>query len=219
MVTEEYFAHFRGFEAQATLHSPERMLIDLLQTKLTQNENILPTVNQHIRPALQYHWGVSKVWHAINWQKDTTSIISLAAASIFVDLEKATDIEWQRVVRSYVNEFFAAMAEPRAWKAPLRRIVQWFLPHTSACRDLVRGARVIMHDAVQKRIHEAEAVRETSLPDGSILHRASHIMVNSSEGWSSNIHEHPEVYDGYRFMKWCQTGDKASRLVQSSRGG
>jgi hypothetical protein len=55
LVREEYLAHFRGFEAQTPLHSPDIMLIDLLRTKLTQNEEILPTVYEHISPALQYH--------------------------------------------------------------------------------------------------------------------------------------------------------------------
>ncbi|KAJ5799001.1 uncharacterized protein N7503_006506 [Penicillium pulvis] len=326
LVREEYFAHFPGFEAQYTLHSTDRILIDLLRTKLSQNEEIMPTVNKHIGPALQYYWGDSKAWHTIDWEKDTTGIISRVAASIFVGPEKATDAEWQTVVQSYVREFFAAVGELHGWKAPLRPIVQWVLPHTSACRDLMRRARIIMQDLVQKRKHEAEVaevqgpaapryndvvawtmqlpnnkhqagdiqlalamaalfttteifrqilidiarhpelveplrheiknalsehglglaalakmelldsvmkesqrqipisvglerkvIRETSLPNGTKLPKGTQIMVDSSDMWNPNVHENPEVYDGYRFMKRRHAGDKASQFVQSSR--
>lgn len=37
-------------------------------------------------------------------------------------------------------------------------------------------------------------------------------MVDSSDMWNAIIHEHPKVYDCYRFMKRLQVGDKASRF-------
>ncbi|CAG8020794.1 unnamed protein product [Penicillium salamii] len=326
LIREEYFAHLPGFESQHTLHSPDRMLIDLLRTKLTQNEKIVPVVNRHVDLALQHHWGDSKLWETIDWEKDTTGVISWAAASVFVGTEKATDAEWQEVVQSYVREYFAAVSELHTWKAPLRPIVQWFLPHTSACRDLMRRARTIMQEVVQKRVSEAEAaraqgleaplyhdtvawtmqvpgnthpagdvqlalamaalftttelfrqilidiannpqlveplrqeirtslsghglglaalakmelldsvmkesqrqipisvglerkvIRETFLPDGTKLPKGSHVMVDTSDMWNPAIHERPESYDGYRFVKRRREGDKASQFVQSSR--
>lgn len=42
-------------------------------------------------------------------------------------------------------------------------------------------------------------------------------MVDSSDMWSAEVHDNPESYDGYRFLKRRQTGDKASQFVQSSR--
>lgn len=156
LVREEYFAQYPGFEAQFTLHSSGRMLIDLLRTRLSQNAAVLPTVNQHIAPALQHHWGDIEVWHTINWDDDTTGIISRAAASVFVGPEKAADAEWQTVVQAYVREFFAAVGDLHTWRAPLRPIMQWFVPHSSACRDLIRRARIIMNDVIQKREQEAK---------------------------------------------------------------
>ncbi|KAI2896354.1 hypothetical protein CBS63078_5645 [Aspergillus niger] len=326
LVREEYFARFPGFEAQYAAHSPDRMLIDVLRTKLSQNETILPTINQHIATALQDHWGQAEAWHVINWDKDTTGIISRAAASVFVGPEKAADPEWQTLVQTYVREFFTAVGELHAWWAPLRPVVQWFLPHTSACRALVRRARAIMCDVVQKREQEAKiaqrqglqapqyddavawtqnvpgnnlpagdiqlalamaalftttevlkqvlidlaqhpqlvaplrqeikqalsdhglglaalgkmelldsvmkesqrqlpisvglerkVIRETALPDGTRIPQGSHIMVDSSDMWSAEVHDNPEAYDGYRFLKRRQAGDKASQFVQSSR--
>lgn len=326
LVREEYFAQYPGFEAQFTLHSSGRMLIDLLRTRLSQNAAVLPTVNQHIAPALQHHWGDIEVWHTINWDDDTTGIISRAAASVFVGPEKAADAEWQTVVQAYVREFFAAVGDLHTWRAPLRPIMQWFLPHSSACRDLIRRARIIMNDVIQKREQEAKdaeiqdseapiyndvvawtmqvpgnkhpagdvqlalamaalftttelfkqilidiathpelveplrqeirnslsnhglglaalanmelldsvmkesqrqvpptvglerkVIRDTSLPDGTRLPRGTHIMVDSSDMWSPKVHENPDVYDGYRFLKRRRAGNKASQFVQSSQ--
>lgn len=163
LVREEYFARFPGFEAQYAAHSPDRMLIDMIRTKLSTNETILPTVNQHLATALQEHWGSSGVWHVINWDKDTTGIISRAAASVFVGPEKAADPEWQTLVQTYVREFFTAVGELHAWPAVLRPVVHWFLPRMSTCRALVRQARATMRDVVYKREQEAKAGRERGL--------------------------------------------------------
>jgi hypothetical protein len=123
---------------------------------LSQTEEILPTINQHVAAALQHHWGEEQSWHQIDWDKDTTGIISLAAASVFVGPEKASDSEWQTLVQTYVREFFTAVGELHAWPAHFRPIVQWFLPHTSTCRALVRRARVIIRDVVHRRKAEKE---------------------------------------------------------------
>lgn len=163
LIREEYFAGFPGFEAQDTLHAPDKMLINLLRTKLSQNEEIIPTVNSHIGPALQDYWGDSGSWSPIDWENDTMGIISRAAASIFVGPEKAADAEWQKVVQAYVREYFAAVRELHAWHAPLRRVVQWFLPHTSACRELLGQARAIIQQVVQKREQEARAAERQGL--------------------------------------------------------
>ncbi|KAE8420291.1 cytochrome P450 [Aspergillus pseudocaelatus] len=326
LIREEYFAGFPGFEAQYTLHAPDNILINLLRTKLSQNGEIIPTVNRHIGPALQHYWGDSGIWSPLDWESDTMGIISRAAASIFVGPEKAADAEWQRVVQAYVREYFAAVRELHAWHAPLRRIVQWFLPHCSACRELLGQARAIMQQVVQKREQEArtaeqqglaapqyndvlswtmqvpnnkhpagdiqlalamaalftttelfrqilieiakhpelveplrqeiqkslsdhglglaalakmelldsvmkesqrqipvtvglerKVIRDTSLPDGTRLPKGSHIAVDSTDMWNPEVHEDPEAFDGYRFLKRRHAGDNATQFVQSSR--
>lgn len=118
-------------------------------------------VNRHIGPALQHHWGESKAWHTTNWEKDTTGVISRAAASVFVGPKKSSDTEWQAAVQGYVREYFASGDQLHAWEALFRPVVQWALPHASACRNLMRRARIIMDDVVQKRTHEAEATTQS----------------------------------------------------------
>ncbi|KAF9869843.1 hypothetical protein CkaCkLH20_12642 [Colletotrichum karsti] len=160
LVREEYFAGYPGFEAQQAVHSSDRMMINLLRGKLSQNEAVLPIVNQHIATALYEHWGDSKSWHVIEWNEDTTGIISKAAACVFVGPEKACDPEWQVLIQAYVREYFAAVGELRSWPALLRPIVQWFLPHSTACRAIVPKVRAIMRSVVEKRRQKAEAAAE-----------------------------------------------------------
>lgn len=57
---------------------------------------------------------------------------------------------------------------------------------------------------------ERKVIRDTTIPDGTILPKGSHVMVDSRSLWS------PEDYDGYRFLKRRQVGDKTSLFVQSS---
>lgn len=64
---------------------------------------------------------------------------------------------------------------------------------------------------------ERKVIRETFLPDGTKLPKGSHVMVDTSDMWNPAIHERPESYDGYRFVKRRREGDKASQFVQSSR--
>lgn len=64
---------------------------------------------------------------------------------------------------------------------------------------------------------ERKVIRDTSLPDGTRLPRGTHIMVDSSDMWSPKVHENPDVYDGYRFLKRRRAGNKASQFVQSSQ--
>ncbi|KAK3985425.1 cytochrome P450 [Cladorrhinum sp. PSN332] len=166
LVREEYFAGYPGFEALDATHSRDGMLIDVLRAKLSQHEGaaVLPIVNEHVAAALEEYWGAEgHSWHTVDWDRDTTGLISRAAASVFVGPEKAADREWQRIVQTYVREFFAAVGELHGWPAMLRPFVQWFLPHASACRVLVKEARVVVRKVVRQRAQEAAAAREQGL--------------------------------------------------------
>ncbi|KAJ5485673.1 cytochrome P450 [Penicillium diatomitis] len=270
--------------------------------------------------ALQHHWGDSDSWHQISWERDTTGIISWAAASVFVGPGKASDPEWQMLSQAYVRELFSAVSELHTWRPSLRSVVQWFLPHTSACQALARKARVMIDEVVERRAEESHlaqrqgrkarryndvlswtshmpsnklhlgdiqlalavaalfttsealrqtltdlaehpelvaplrreieelisrhglcqaalqkmdmldslmkesqrqtpglAIRDTTLPDETLIPRGSHIMVDSSDMWNPEVHDYPDVYDGYRFVKQRHAGDKASQFVQASR--
>jgi cytochrome P450 len=64
---------------------------------------------------------------------------------------------------------------------------------------------------------ERKVICDTTLPDGTTIPKGSHLMVDSSDMWSPEVHNKPDTYDGYRFVKRHHAGDKASQFVQSSR--
>lgn len=159
LVRDEYFASYPGFEAQYVAHHPDRMLIDIVRSKLAQNESTLLVIAQHLSRALSDHWGESDIWHKIDWHQDTTALVSRAAASVFIGPEKAEDPEWQRLIQSYVGEFFSAVGELHGWPSWLRPIAHWFLPHCCALRAMVPQARSVLRDVVRNRMEEAESAR------------------------------------------------------------
>lgn len=60
-------------------------------------------------------------------------------------------------------------------------------------------------------------IRDTALPDGTIIRKGTHIAVDSREMWSADVFDNPEEYDAWRFVKRRQEGVPASQFVQSSR--
>lgn len=156
LVRDEYGAGYPGFEAQLVLHHPNRIVTNMVQAKLAKNDQTLPVLDVHIKAALSDIWGEDKEWSLLDWENATTGLISRAAASIFVGLELATDPTWQKVSRTYVQDFFAAVSEMHCWHPWLRPFVHWFLPHTSACRAGVRQARSMINKVVSDREQKAK---------------------------------------------------------------
>ncbi|KAL5866622.1 hypothetical protein ACKVWC_010515 [Pyricularia oryzae] len=62
---------------------------------------------------------------------------------------------------------------------------------------------------------ERVALRDTALPDGRIIPRGSHLMVDSMDLWKSEKYPDPNKFDGRRFLKKREAGDSASQFVQS----
>jgi cytochrome P450 len=57
---------------------------------------------------------------------------------------------------------------------------------------------------------ERKVVRDTILPNGTKLPKGSIIAVNSSDMWSAEVHDHPDQFDGHRFLRMRQQGGKGS---------
>lgn len=64
-------------------------------------------------------------------------------------------------------------------------------------------------------ILERAALKDTTLPDGSVVPRGSHIMVDSTGLWNSAAYPNAGQFDGRRFLQKRETGDKSSQFVQS----
>ncbi|KAH7262813.1 cytochrome P450 [Fusarium tricinctum] len=159
LVRDEFFANIPGFDVQFVLHHPNRMVINMIQGKLSKTDKTLPILTEHLQAGLSEIWGEEKSWKLLDWEDGTTGIISRAAASIFVGPELASDPDWQRVSRAYVTDYFAAVGEMHAWNPWLRNIVHWHLPHASACRAGLKRAREMVNKVVEKRRQEVEIAK------------------------------------------------------------
>ncbi|EOA82545.1 uncharacterized protein SETTUDRAFT_34108 [Exserohilum turcica Et28A] len=324
LVRQDFYAGLPGFEVQDALHSRGDLLLDMVRTKLGQNDSIMPTVNASLAKAMQIHFGEGEDWHPIDWQKDTTGIISRAASSIFIGPELCDDPEWLEIIQGYVGAFFTAVNELHAYPAWTRPIVQRFLPNAANCRKYMARARVITKELLEKRQKEIKkaqlegrappeyndaltwtqavsdstldpgeiqlslamaalfttselfrqvlidiasnpsiieplkqeilqqisthgitvaatnnmvlmdsvlkesqrlsaacvglervALKDLTMPDGNKLPRGSHIMVDCQDLWNPAGYPNPEQFDGYRFLRKREAGDKFSQFVQS----
>lgn len=154
LVKEDFFADIPGFDAQTLLHSSDSTVLNVIKTKLGQNNSIMGIMHASIAKGLEEIWGDEREWHTVNWYSDTMELIARVASSVFVGPEKAADREWLDLVQGYVMAYFTAVGELHHYPVWSRSIVHWFLPNAVACRKHVARARILMRNVVAKR-HEA----------------------------------------------------------------
>lgn len=162
LVKDDFLFGYAGFEAQTAIHDPSHILVNVIKTKLSKNEANLPIINTHLAEALEQHWGDSNEWHAIDWQKDTTGLISRAAASVFVGPRLSKKQEWQDVTVDYVMQYFTALGSIRKWPAFLWPVAHLFDPHSRSCRQYMKQARSMVQEEI--------LIREKERNDSSVTY-------------------------------------------------
>ena len=164
LVHDDFFAGYPGFDGQAVVTNPDRILIDVTRTKLSQNARSIQVMDQQLMEVLKDTWTENRDWHTLKWSEDTMSVISRMSASVFVGPELASDPEWQNLTTSYTTNLFKAVGALRQWPSFVRPVVHQFLPQTKICREQVKLARVKIRAVLGKREHEratAEANGDT----------------------------------------------------------
>lgn len=156
LVREDFFANVPGFEAQTLLHSADDVVLNVIKTKLGQNDSTMGPMSESLAVGLREIWGEGCEWHTISWYKDTMELIARAASSVFVGPEKAGDREWLDLVQDYVMAYFSGVSELHRYPKWSRWIVHWFLPNAIACRKYVSRARTMMREVLEKRRQEVE---------------------------------------------------------------
>ena len=151
LVKDDYLSDYPGFEAQTAVHHSDRILINVIKSKLSKNEGSVTVLDASLSEALKQYWGDSEAWHLIDWQQDTTGIISRAAASVFVGPDLAKDTEWQRVTIKYVIDYFTAVGQLRRWPASIRPIAHYFNPFSRACKQGMRQVRDMLREEMVRR--------------------------------------------------------------------
>ncbi|KAI5206533.1 hypothetical protein E4T38_03806 [Aureobasidium subglaciale] len=153
LVRDDFLAGYSGFNAQTVLHEGSQV-VNLIKSKLSKNETHISVMNTHITGVLDQSWGADQSWHSIDWQKDTTSLISHAAASVFVGPHLAKNPEWQSLTNKYVMNYFTALGQIREWPAPLWPVAHLFNPLSRTCRHDMKRARIMITEELRRRKSE-----------------------------------------------------------------
>jgi cytochrome P450 len=83
-------------------------------------------------------------YHAIEWSRICTKLVSRMSSSVFVGQRLAHDARWQAIVHSYTFNLFNACRVLRTWPAVLRPIAVWFIKEARLCRAQIAEARKIV---------------------------------------------------------------------------
>jgi cytochrome P450 len=62
---------------------------------------------------------------------------------------------------------------------------------------------------------ERVVLKDVILPSGQRIPAGSHVMVDSTNLWDHAVYPDPDRFDGYRFLRKREAGNKTSQLVQS----
>ncbi|CAD0114102.1 unnamed protein product [Aureobasidium uvarum] len=138
----------------------------MIKSKLSKNEANIPAMNAHLAEALDQHWGNNKTWRLLDWQKDTTTLISQAAAAVFVGPQLVKNPEWQELTVNYVLDYFTAIGQIRQWPAVLWPVAHHFNSLSQSCRRYMKRARTMMRDELDRR--EAEKATSNSTYNDAI---------------------------------------------------
>jgi cytochrome P450 len=60
-------------------------------------------------------------------------------------------------------------------------------------------------------------IRDTKLPDGTVVPKGTHINVDLRDMFSADVYDKPQDFDPRRFVKRREAGVPASQFAQSSR--
>ncbi|MCJ1447703.1 MAG: hypothetical protein MMC23_008214 [Stictis urceolatum] len=156
---QEFFASYPGFEGVTLLTNPNRIMIVVTTTKLSQNIQV-QRFSEHITEALATSWPTTNSWTSISWSTDAVTFIGRMSASMFVGPRLSRSKEWQDLTITYTQNMFQATRALRSWPAPLRPLVHWFLPECIKCRAERRRANGILQrelDAREEDRKQAEA--------------------------------------------------------------
>ncbi|KAJ1323892.1 cytochrome P450 monooxygenase 1 [Microdochium nivale] len=63
---------------------------------------------------------------------------------------------------------------------------------------------------------ERAALKDVTLPDGRVIPRGAHIMVDSTQLWDSSVYPDADKFDARRFLRMREAGDKSCAFVQTS---
>ncbi|KAG6270011.1 hypothetical protein E4U48_004037 [Claviceps purpurea] len=156
-----FYAHLPGFEGFREGTTESHIMKLVARNQLThQLKLVTEPVSDECSSVLDSIYTNNADWHEIVAKDANLQLMARVTSRVFLGIEMCRNPQWLRITTTYAVVAFKAVEELRLWPAWLRPLVQWFLPHCTAARDLVRDARSLIHPLLEKRrIERNDAAR------------------------------------------------------------
>ncbi|KAG6171423.1 hypothetical protein E4U51_008578 [Claviceps purpurea] len=147
-----FYAHLPGFEGFREGTTESHIMKLVARNQLTHQLTLVTEpVSDECSSVLDSIYTNNPDWHEIVVKDANLQLMARVTSRVFLGIEMCRNPQWLRITTTYAVVAFKAVEELRLWPAWLRPLVQWFLPHCTAARDLVRDARNLIHPLLEKR--------------------------------------------------------------------
>ncbi|KAJ5772737.1 hypothetical protein N7457_007633 [Penicillium paradoxum] len=163
---KELHSHLPGFEPFREGSKDERIMHDVVLTKLTRT---LGRVTEHLSKetamAVQKHWTDEKEWHAIPLRTTITPMLAQMSSRVFLGELLCRDPNWLHITINYAVHVIRATEQLRQWPKPLRPLVNWVLPSCRMIRsDMKQALALITPILNERRANRAAALAADEAP-------------------------------------------------------
>ncbi|KAK7423219.1 hypothetical protein QQZ08_009115 [Neonectria magnoliae] len=157
-----FYAHLPGFEGFREGTTESHIMKLVARHQLTHQLTLVTEpVSDECSLVLKDIYTDSEEWHEIVAKEANLQLMARITSRVFLGIEMCRNPQWLRITTTYAVVAFRAVEELRLWPSWLRPLAQWFLPHCTAARGLVRDARSLIHPLLEKRhVEKAEAAQK-----------------------------------------------------------
>ncbi|KAK7418725.1 hypothetical protein QQX98_003743 [Neonectria punicea] len=180
-----FYAHLPGFEGFREGTTESHIMKLVARHQLTHQLTLVTEpVSDECSLVLRDIYTDNEEWHEIVAKEANLQLMARITSRVFLGIEMCRNPQWLRITTTYAVVAFRAVEELRLWPSWLRPLVQWFLPHCTAARGLVRDARSLIHPLLEKRrIEKAESAQ-----------RGEKVEYNDAIEWLEQTAQDKKVY-------------------------
>ncbi|KAJ5951586.1 uncharacterized protein N7479_009999 [Penicillium vulpinum] len=163
---KELHSHLPGFEPFREGSKDERIMHDVVLTKLTRT---LGRVTEHLSKetamAVQKHWTDEKEWHAISLRTTITPMLAQMSSRVFLGELLCRDPNWLHITINYAIHVIRATEKLRQWPKILRPFANQVLPSCRMIRsDMKQALDLITPILTKRRAEKAAAIKAGKVP-------------------------------------------------------
>ncbi|KAG7284932.1 hypothetical protein NEMBOFW57_009547 [Staphylotrichum longicolle] len=220
-IYKNFHAHLPGFEGFREGSRDSHIVQNVIMKDLTKYLNkVTEPLAEETALAVDelYPAGDDQEWHTISPRETLLRLVARVSSRVFLGEEVCRNEDWLRVTREYTVNGFRAAEELRLWPAPLRVLVQWFLPSCQRARADVAEARRIISEVLEKRrlqqqrgekVHYDDAVEwfereakgreyDPTIAQLTLSFAAIHTTTELVTQVMTDVARHPEIIDELR---------------------